>query len=270
MYEGTRVILAIPGLMSILRLEELPILYEHMHLSVIIPAYNEEKRIGKTLRSVAEYLKKQSYDWEILAVNNNSKDGTVRVVGELAREIPGIKMVNEPRQGKGYAVQGGMLQATGDYRLFMDADNSTTVDHFERMFPYISQGYQVIIGSIAVKGARIVRGGGEPLWRVIFGKLGNKWIQFFAVWGISDTQRGFKVFTAKAAKDIFPRLTIFGWGFDVEVLAVARLKGYKIKEVPIVWDNDPESKVNVWAYPQVLAQTLKVFWNKITGRYKTP
>jgi dolichyl-phosphate beta-glucosyltransferase len=136
------------------------------------------------------------------------------------------------------------------------------------MWPEIDKGYEVVVGSLAVKGAKVLKGGEEPLLRVIFGKLGNKWIQVFAVWGISDTQRGFKLFRANAVENIFPRLTIFGWGFDVEVLALAKKFGHKIKEIPVVWDNDPESTVNFWAYPQVLMQTLKIFWNKISGKYK--
>ena len=106
------------------------------------------------------------------------------------------------------------------------------------------------------------------MWKVLFGKLGNKWIQVFAVWGVNDTQRGFKIFTAQAAKDIFPRLTIFGWGFDVEVLAIARLEGYKIKEIPVTWNNGPDSKVTLWAYIQCLLETLQVFRNRLLGVYK--
>jgi len=160
------------------------------------------------------------------------------------------------------------MEARGRYRLFMDADNSTTIDHLDKMMPYFNQGYDVVIGSIAVSGAKIVKGGGEPFWRVILGKLGNLWIQIFAVPGIKDTQRGFKVFSDEAVKDIFPCLTIFGWGIDIEILALARKFKYKIKEVPVTWNNDPNSKVNIWAYPQVLLQTLKVFINLLTNKYK--
>jgi len=239
-----------------------------MYLSVIIPAYNEEKRIGKTLLAVSEYLRKQSYDFEILVVNNNSKDRTAEVVSGFEKNNPAIRLLNQPKQGKGNAVIMGMLEAEGKYRVFMDADNATSIDHVERMWPYLSTGYDVVIGSLAVKGAKILQGGGEPWWRVLMGKLGNKWIQIFAVWGINDTQRGFKIFTAQAARDIFPRLTISGWGFDVEVLALARKFRYKIKEIPVTWDNDPNSTVSIWAYPQVLIQTLQVRWNLITGKYK--
>jgi dolichyl-phosphate beta-glucosyltransferase len=239
-----------------------------MYLSVIIPAYNEEKRISATLDHITEYLSRQSYDWEIIVVNNASTDDTGALVKYRQNGMPNLRIIDEARKGKGYAVTRGMLEANGELRLFMDADNSTTIDHIERMMPYIREGYSVVIGSLTEPGAQIVSGGEEPLWKVLFGKLGNKWIQLFAVWGINDTQRGFKIFTALAAKDIFPRLTIFGWGLDVEVLTIARLKRHKIKEIPITWNNDPDSKVNIWAYPQVLLHTLVVFRNRLLGIYK--
>ena len=235
-----------------------------MHLSVIIPAYNEAKRLPGTLESVNAYLSKQSYEYEILVVNDGSTDATESVISKL--QIPNFKLIsNKINRGKGAVVQQGMLAASGDYRLFMDADNSTTIDQIENMMPHFSKGYDIVIGSLAVPGTQVVRG--EPWYRVLAGKLGNKFIQIFAVWGIHDTQRGFKLFSAKAAQDIFSRLTIFGWGFDVEALAVARKLGYKIKEVPVIWNNDPNSKVNIWAYPKVLMQTLQVRWNLLTGKY---
>ena len=194
-----------------------------MYLSIILPAYNEAKRIGGTLQAIGTWLARQDFDGEVIVVNNRSKDSTAEVAQGYAHQFPFIRVIDEPRPGKGYAVQSGMLAARGEVVLFMDSDNSTTVDHFEKARPYLSQGYDVVIGSLAAPGAMVVRGGAEPLWRVVLGKLGNKWIQLFAVWGINDTQRGFKVFTARAVKEIFPRLTIFGWGFDVEVLAIARI-----------------------------------------------
>src|SRR3989344_3489298 len=239
-----------------------------MHLSVIIPTYNEEKRIGSTLAAIGQYLKTQSYDWEIIVVNNRSRDNTATVVKGFQAALPNLRLIDEQRPGKGYAVTTGMLAATGAYRLFTDADNSTAIEQVEKMWPWLERNYPVVIGSLAVKGAKVLQGGGEPLWRVILGKLGNKWIQFFAVWGINDTQRGFKIFTAETTKRIFPRLTIFGWGFDVEVLALAKHFKYKIKEIPIEWNNDPDSRVNICAYPQVLLQTLQVSWNLLTGKYR--
>lgn len=238
-----------------------------MYLSVVIPAYNEAGRIGPTLEAVGTWLSKQNFDAEVIVVDNRSSDDTAEVVRGSAQNFPVIRLVHEKRGGKGYAVQTGMLAAQGEVVLFMDADNSTSIDHFEKMRSALEHGHDVVIGSLAVAGAVVRRGGGEPFWRVVLGKLGNLWIQLFAVPGIWDTQRGFKVFSARAARDIFPRLTIFGWGFDVEVLAVARSRGYEIAEVPIHWSNDPDSKVNVWAYPKTLLDTLKVARNRLWRRY---
>lgn len=239
-----------------------------MYLSVVIPAYNEAKRIGPTLRSVGTWLAGQPFDSEVIVVNNRSTDGTEEVVRGWMHQFPSIRLLQEHLPGKGHAVRTGMLAAHGTIRLFMDADNATTIDHFDRARPYLDQGCDVVIGSLTAPGSVIVHGGEEPPWRVLLGKLGNKWIQVFAVWGIGDTQRGFKVFTERATTAIFPRLTIFGWGFDVEVLAIARVKKFRIREIPVRWKNDPDSRVNIWAYPQVLLQTLSVFWNKISGRYR--
>lgn len=239
-----------------------------MYLSVVIPAYNEAKRISTTLQSVGAWLADQRYDAEIIVVNNRSSDGTADVVRGMMHQFPFMRMIEEKRGGKGYAVTSGMLFATGEVRLFMDADNSTTIDQFAQMQPYLEQGFDVVIGSLAAPGARIVKGGEEPLWRVLLGKLGNLWIQFWAVPGIWDTQRGFKAFSAKAANDIFSRMTIFGWGFDAEVLAIARAHTYRIKEVPVTWNNAPDSKVNARAYLGVLVEVMKVGMHRLRGTYK--
>lgn len=234
-----------------------------MHLSVIIPAYNEAKRIPGTLRSVHEYLSRQAYDYEVLVVNDGSTDATASVSTNL--QIPNLKVIdNKENRGKAYAVQQGMLAATGDFRLFMDADNATTIDTLDRMIPLLADN-QVIIASIGIPGAKKI--GHEPFYRRLLGKAGNLWIRIWATPGIHDTQRGFKLFTAQAVQAIFPKMKTFGWGFDVEILALARKFGFKIKEVPIIWNNDPNSKVNMWAYPKVLLQTLVIWWNLTTNAY---
>jgi dolichyl-phosphate beta-glucosyltransferase len=239
-----------------------------MYLTIVIPAYNEEKRLKPTLESLKSYLSKKDFEYEVIIVNNNSTDGTAKLVLDFQKHFPQLKLFNESNKGKGFAVRRGIMAGRGQYRLFMDADNSTDISHIDHMLPHFKEGYDVVIGSLADKDSKVVHGGGEPIWRVILGKLGNLFIQVFAVWGIFDTQRGFKIFSARAADSIFPLLTIFGWGFDVEVLAIAKKMGYKIKEAPVTWNNDPDSKVNAWAYPQVLMQTLKVSWNLHTGKYK--
>ena len=241
------------------------------HLSVIIPAYNEENRIKVTLEAIYSYFIRQNYSWEAIIVSDGSKDKTVEVVAEFISNKPEFSLIaNTKNHGKGYVVRQGMLVASGDFRLFTDADNSTSIDHLEKMLPFLSEGYDVIIASIAVKDHQVAQGS-EPLWRQIFGKAGNLFIQIMAVPGIKDTQRGFKVFSTRAADDIFPRLTINRFGFDIEVLALARKFGYKIKEVGINWKNDPhsESRPRFGAYFNVLMDAVRVRWNLLTGKYNS-
>lgn len=245
-----------------------------MFLSVVIPARNEENNIKNTVENVYSYLSGRNIEHEIIVVENNSTDKTVEIVKSLDSSIPPLKFIHLVIKGtkvaKGYAVKEGMLRARGDFRLFMDADNATTIDHIEKMMPYFEQEYGVVIGSIGAKGAIVARGS-EPIWRRLFGKMGNLFIQIMAVPRIQDTQRGFKIFTAQAANEIFSKMTIYGWGFDVETLALAKKYGYKIKEVPINWKNDiTHSKVTLKAYFQVLLETVKIRINLLTGKYNKP
>jgi glycosyltransferase involved in cell wall biosynthesis len=241
---------------------------EQTHLSVIIPAYNEELRLPATLRSVADYLSKQAYGSEILVVNDGSDDRTEHV----ARDFPGgaipVTVLNHPdraNHGKGAAVQAGMLQAKGRYRLFMDADNSTGIEQVERFWPSLSLGIDVVVGSRNIPGSVVKV---HQVWfKEMAGRLGNLVIQYLAVPGIWDTQAGFKIFTARSANDVFSRLTIHRWGYDIEVLAIARTRGYKIVEVPIAWINAPGSKVGLGSYFQVLAEVWRVRRNLKSGLY---
>ena len=238
-----------------------------MRLSVIIPAYKEEKNIEKTVRSVFGYLRDKNIEHEIIVVVDGSPDRTADIARSLKDEIPTLELADYPKnKGKGFAVKTGMLKARGAFRLFTDADNATTIDHIEKMMPYFEKGFSVVIASIAVHG-HSVAAGSEPVWRRVFGKLGNLFIQIMAVPGIHDTQRGFKIFTAEAAEKIFSRMTIDRWGFDIEALALARKLGFKIKEVPIDWKNAPESHVGLRAYFQVLTETVKIRWNLLTNKY---
>lgn len=240
-----------------------------MYLSVIIPAKNEEKHIKSTVESISRYLSGRDLEHEIIVVTDGSTDKTNEIVQSMLPAIPTLQLVNYPKnRGKGYAVRQGMLKARGQYRLFTDADNATSIDHIEKMMPYFDKGYGVVIGSIGIKGAE-VSSGSEPIWRRLFGMMGNLFIQVMAVPGIKDTQRGFKIVTVKAAEDIFPKMTIDRWGFDIEMLALARKFGYKIKEVPIKWKNDPNtaSHPRLSAYFDVLVETAKIRWNLLTGKY---
>ena len=241
-----------------------------MYLSVIIPAYNEEKHIRKTIESIYQYLSGKNIEHEIIVVTDGSTDKTDDIVNSVASLVPSLSLLRfSVNKGKGYAVKEGMLKATGNYRLFTDADNATSIDHIEKMMPYFNQGYNIVIASIAIKGS-VVASGSEPVWRRLFGTMGNLFIQLMAVPGVSDTQRGFKMITAEAADKIFSKMTIDRWGFDIEMLALARKFKYKIKEIPITWKNDPNtaSHPRLSAYFQVLMETVKIRWNLISGKYK--
>lgn len=239
---------------------------ETVFLSVVIPAYNEESRLPHTLEATIAYLKKQDYTWEILVVDDGSSDSTPKKVQATSIAEPRVQLLQYGKnRGKGYAVRFGMTHGKGTYRLFMDADNSTTIDHFAKFLPLFDEGYDAVIGSRDIAGAEIAVH--QAKWKELLGDLGNLWIQFWAVKGISDTQAGFKVFTAKATQDVFPILTIDRWGFDVEALAVTRRKGYKISEQPIHWVNDPNSKVSTKAYLDVLKEVVQVRLNMWKGVY---
>ncbi len=245
------------------------------HLSVVIPAYNEKNRIPDTLADVARYLQKQTYSSEILIVDDGSKDDTAEEVKHIASQIQvrpdsvqRVELLQYPdkqNRGKGYAVRYGLQRAKGEYRMFMDADNSTTIDHVEQFFPFFKQGYDVVIGSRDIQGANVAV---RQSWiKELAGRGGNMFIRAVAVRGVYDTQAGFKMLTARATDAIVPVLTIDRWGFDVEILAVARLKGFRIKETPITWINDEESKVSASAYLQVLGEVVRIRMNIIKKIY---
>ena len=239
-----------------------------MYLSVVVPAYNEEKNIEKTVRSIFGYLKSRNIEHEIIVVTDGSTDKTADIVRLLKTELPTLELVDlEKNRGKGFTVKTGMLKAKGDFRLFTDADNATTIDHIEKMMPYFEKGYGVVIASIALKESNVAAGS-EPIWRRVFGKMGNLFIQIMVVPGIHDTQRGFKIFTASAAEKIFSKMTIEKWGFDIEALALARKFGFRIKEVPVDWKNSVESHVGLKAYFQVLMETVKIRWNLWMWKYE--
>lgn len=235
-------------------------------LSIIIPAYNEAKRLPLTLIDIDKHLEQQEYSYEILVVNDGSTDETAEIVNRFLPLVQNMKLIdNKVNRGKGAVVRQGMLAAKGTWRLFMDADNSTSIVEFNKMIPYFKERYEVVIGSRDVKGAKTSPS--QPLHKRILGNIGNLIIQALLVPGVWDTQCGFKCFSDEAAEKIFRLAKIDRWGFDAEALALARLLGYKIKEMPVFWVNDPRTHVSLKTYLQVLLETVKIRWWLFRGAY---
>ena len=239
-----------------------------IRLSVVIPAFNEARRLPRTLEDVFAYLARQPYRSEIVVVDDGSTDATAALVREWPASSTGLRVVGHPdarNHGKGATVRRGMAAAGGRYRLFMDADSSTTIEHVESFWPWFEQGYDVVIGSRDISGAHVVIH--QPWYKELGGKVGNVIIRALAAPGIADTQAGFKMFSQRCIEAILPRLTIDRWGFDVELIVAARCQGYRIKEMPIVWRNSSASTVPALAYLQVLGEVWRVRRQRAAGRY---
>ena len=239
---------------------------EKLYLSVILPAYNEEARILPSLKLRHEYLEKQDYSYELIVVNDGSTDKTKELVQEKIKDWPHFKLIdNKVNKGKGGVVKQGMLAAEGEWRLFMDVDESVPINEIERLWPY-AKDYEIIIGSRYTEGGKVTKK--QPLVRRIISRGGNLLIQILVAWGIKDTQCGFKLFSAAAAKEIFPLQTMERWSFDMELIAIAKKHGYKIKEVPVIWQEQAGSKVQaVKAALRSLRDVFVIWRNKISGRY---
>ncbi len=236
------------------------------HLSILIPAYNEAERIPAALLDMDKRLRVIEFSYELIVVDDGSSDRTIEIVRGMVDRIKNLRiLVLDKNQGKGAAVRAGMLEARGDIRMFTDADNSTTIDQFDMMMPFLKVGYGIVIGSRAIKGA--VLEPAEPWHRRIAGRGLNFIVQLLLLPGISDTQCGFKAFTAEAAERIFSDSNINGWGFDVEVLSLARILGYRIKEVPVRWVNDTRTHVKPSAGFEFLRDIIKIRWRLLSGRY---
>lgn len=236
-------------------------------LSVIIPAYNEEKRIAQTLADVDRYLEQQQFDYEIIVMVNNSHDRTFAIVKELeGASVQKAIAVDLKEAGKGNAVKRGILEhASGDVVMFMDADNATPISEIQKFLPYFEQGYSVVIGSRYVNPDLVKVH--QPWYRVLLSRMSNLLIQFLAIPGIKDTQLGFKAFTKTAAQEIFSRVSILRWGFDMEVLTIARDRGFKIKEVGVSWTEYGGGHVPMKAYIESLIDLFKIKWKSINGEY---
>lgn len=243
---------------------------ESIFLSVIVPAYNEEKRLPQTLKKIGDYLSRQNYNYEIIAVNDGSKDGTAGTVEALIGKVAKLKLIdNRINHGKGYVVRQGMLAANGRIRLFTDSDNSTPIEETEKLLPFFKEGYDVVIGSRHAPGAKL-----EPAQPLIRQFLGFGWRLLTNImagtWAIKDTQCGFKAMTGQAAQEILPKAKIDRFAFDPEILLLAKARKLKIKEVGILWRNDARSTVKVSSMFKMFLDLWRIRLNQTKGIYSAP
>ena len=232
---------------------------------MIIPAYNEEKRLPDSLAQVDRFVAAQPYPIELIIVNNNSRDTTPQIAQDFAATHPYARVLYQPRQGKGAAVQAGMLDGKGEYLFICDADFSMPVEEISKFMPPMAEPYDVAIASREAPGARRID---EPEYRHLMGRIFNFIVRVLAIPQIQDTQCGFKVFRCDVARDVFSLQTIEGWGFDVEVLFIALQHGYKLIEVPITWYYRPQTKISPLRDSiKMVVEVLRVRVNGWRGKY---
>jgi dolichyl-phosphate beta-glucosyltransferase len=231
---------------------------------VVIPAYNEALRLPSTLGRVRKHLAERGVAHEIVVVDDGSTDATAevaRAAGDVVRVLR-----HQPNRGKGYAARRGMLAATGERRLMTDADLSTPIEELAGLEAALDRGYDVAIGSRAIAGARIeVR---QPAYREAMGRLFNVLVQALLLPGLSDTQCGFKLFTAGAAEAAFSPCRLDGFSFDVEALYAARRRGLRIAEVPVVWRNDAATRVSLGGGGAAFVDLLSIRLRALRGAYR--
>ncbi len=239
-------------------------------LSIVIPAYNEEERIRPSLVRILDFMQTEGVDFEAIVVSDGSTDGTAEAVHSEAKSDPRLRLLTLPRnQGKGAAVKAGALASKGQYVLFSDADLSTDISEVMPFLAAADQGADVVIGSRVLPGSKIV--GWNPWYRILSGRTFNRTIRIITLPAISDTQCGFKMFKKAAAAEIFPLAQLPGFGFDVELLFIARRLGYKIVELPITWKNARDSKISLFRHTlPMFLDVLTVRKNAFKGIYGQP
>jgi len=233
-------------------------------LSVVIPAFNEAARILRTINDIREEMDRFDGDAELIVVDDGSIDETAKVVAEVVRADQRVKLVRASHAGKGASVRRGMLEARGTWRFLADADLSMPISELKRFLDAAAKGADVIVGSREADGARRI---GEPWPRHVIGRVFNWAVKLLLLRGIDDTQCGFKLFSARAAQLLFPLQQLDGFGFDVEILFLARRAGLVVREIPITWVYGRESKVNVVSGVRGFLDLLAVRWHQLRGVY---
>lgn len=228
-------------------------------LSVIIPAYNEGKRIQRSLQEIVAYLRRQKYSSEIIVVDDGSQDQTVAIAQNCLKGFPHTILKSENNAGKGEAVRRGMLQGQGHYLLFSDADLSTPIEETEAFLKHLEKDYDVVIGSRSVKGSNVVKH--QPFFREVMGKVFNLFARMLAFHHVHDSQCGFKGFSRRSARDLFSRQKLKRFSFDAEIVYLAQRLGYRLLEKPVIWRNSPQSRVSLWQDPlNMFMDLIKIRW----------
>lgn len=235
-----------------------------MRLSIVIPAYNEEKRLPKALDPMLRYLRRGKLSYEIIVVVDKSRDRTLEVVRDYSKRDKRIRHIFNPRKsGKGYAVRKGMLASKGDLVLMADADTSTPIMELDGFLESIEQ-YDIVIGSREHKESDVKK---KLISRVILGNIGNMLLRLFIIKDIRDTQCGFKLFRGEVARRLFRMSRIDGFGFDFEIIFLAQKYGYKILEAPVRWTFCEGTKVTWGSHFTTLGELLRIVLNNLAGRY---
>jgi dolichyl-phosphate beta-glucosyltransferase len=239
-------------------------------LSIVIPAYNEELRITPTIRDIVEYCRTDGRAFEVILVDDGSRDRTSAVGRLLCEEFRELRLIRlAANHGKGYAVRTGMINALGRTILFADADGATPIGEIERLEAALDAGADVAIGSRALRkeGVRVH----AKAYRHLIGRTFHRLVEWLADAGVKDTQCGFKMFQSRAAHDLFSRMRMNGFSFDVEVLVMARRRGYRVAEIPVNWTHQPGSKVRLTVDSLHMAADLfriRAHW--VSGEYDAP
>lgn len=238
--------------------------------SIVVPAYNESARLGTSLEKIIAYVQKSGWQAEILVVNDGSRDDTAEIGRAFERQFGMVRLIENPgNRGKGYSVRNGMLQASGERLLFTDADLSSPIEEAEKLFAALDDGAEVALGSRWLQ--RELQTERQPLHRQLLGRLFNLVLRIVLGLKYKDTQCGFKAFTRRAADVIFPRQQIERWGFDPEILYLARKFHLKTVEVPVGWAHDDRSKINpVVDGVKMFWELLRVRGHDLAGRYDKP
>ena len=238
------------------------------NISVIIPAYNEESRILQTINQIGKYLKEHFKNYEIIVINDGSIDRTASLLAEACTRFAETKILqNDKNVGKGYSVKKGVLFSMSSAILICDADLSTPIEEIEKLIPWFNNGFDIVIGSRRLKDSEIVIR--QPWYREKMGCIFNILVRGLTISGIKDTQCGFKLFNAEIARKIFNKSRINGFSYDVEILFISMLNGFKIKEVPVRWSHSPDSKIKLLKDSfKMLIDLFKIRFYYLCGTYK--